>query len=81
MRYSLINICKELDGFVDGVWLQDSNEGIERAIKAARDTEKANSNRIAVAVVKGLSYSVPNYSIQTGLRRIDAKGLKESGCK
>lgn len=60
MSYSLINICKERDGFVDGVWLQDSNEGIERAIKAARETEKANSNRIAVAVVECLNYSAPN---------------------
>lgn len=70
-RYSLINVDKEYNGLVDGVWIQDSNGCFEKAVKAARDTERANSNRITVAVVDGLNSYVPNYSIQTGLKRLD----------
>lgn len=71
MRYSLILVCKEHNGFVDGVWLQDSIGSLEKAIKLARDTEKANSSRISVAVVDGLNSCAPDYDIKTGLKRID----------
>lgn len=71
MRYSLILVYKEYDGFVDGVWIQDSNGSLEKAIEVARDTEKANSNRITVAVVESLNSCTPDYNIKTRLKRID----------
>lgn len=70
MRYSLITIYKENNGFVDGVWMQDSTGTLEEAIEKARATEKANSNRIAVAVVEHLNGSSPNYCLRTGLKRL-----------
>jgi len=74
MRYSLLNVYKEYDGLVDGVWIQDIIGHLEKAIKIARDTEKANSNRIVVAVVAGLNSYAPDYSIKIGLERIDING-------
>ena len=32
MRYSLLNVYKEYDGLVDGVWIQDSIGNLEKAI-------------------------------------------------
>ena len=69
MRYSLLNVYKEYDGLVDGVWIQDSIGNLEKAIKIARDTEKANSNRIVVAVVAGVNSYAPDYFIKIGLER------------
>ena len=71
MRYSLINIYKEVDGYFEGVWIQDSTGTLETAIKAARDTEKANSGRIIVGVVESLLCPPPNYCYRTGLARLD----------
>ena len=71
MRYSLINIVNEKDGLVDGVWIQNHTGTLKTAIKVARDTEKANSNRIIVGVVEDLNYSSPNYSLKKGLKRLD----------
>ena len=71
MRYSLINVSYEENGNVDGVWIQNHTGTLETAIKAARDTEKANSNRIKVAVDDDLYYSTPNYSFRKGLKRLD----------
>ena len=71
MKFSLINVFRESRGFVDGTWLQDCNGvTLEEATERARATEKANSNRIKVAVVEQLIY-VPNYSNKTGLKRLD----------
>lgn len=71
MKYSLINVNKEHDGFVDGVWIQDHTGNLDTAIQMARGTEKANHNRICVAVVENLNYSAPNYCLRTGLKRLD----------
>lgn len=54
MRYSLINVSNEQNGFVDGNWIQDFNGSFEKACEFARETEKVNSNRITVAVVDEL---------------------------
>jgi len=71
MNYSLINVSHERNGLVDGVWLQDcTGVTLEEARKRARDTEKANSNRIVVAVVESLNYSCPGYNHRTGLKRL-----------
>lgn len=71
MRYSLINVSKEYDGYVDGTWLQDSAGNFEQAVKRARDTEMVNDSRITVAVVDGLSSYIPDYSYKRGLKRLD----------
>ena len=71
MRYSLINIYKNVDGFIEGVWIQDCTGTLEAAIKAARDTEKANSGRITVGVVESIYCPPPNYCYRTGLTRLD----------
>lgn len=71
MKYSLINVSREYDGMVDGVWLQDHIGTIDSASEEARATEQANSNRITVAVVDDLGYYEPNYSFRTGLKRLD----------
>lgn len=70
-KYSLINVCKEKDGYVDGTWIQDSIGSFAKAVRIARDTEKANSNRIIVAVVNGLSAYIPDYSLLKHLKRLD----------
>lgn len=71
MKYSLIQIDREYDGKVDGVWLQNHIGTIDSATEEARATERANGNRIAVAVVEDLGYSEPNYSLRTALKRLD----------
>jgi hypothetical protein len=70
MKFSLIQIDKEINGFVDGVWLQNYNGELDMAVKIAKETEIANSNRIKVAVVEDLNYSCPNYSLRTNLKRL-----------
>lgn len=54
MQFSLMQITNTSpSGLIDGVWLQDCvATTLENAIKTAKATEKANSNRIKVAVVK-----------------------------
>lgn len=53
--YMLLQIDKEENGFVDGTHIQWCCAcSLNEAIKRARDTEKANSNRISVAVVEEL---------------------------
>ena len=71
MKYSLIQVEREYDGMVDGVWMQNHIGTIDSAAEAARATERANSNRITVAVVEDLGYSEPNHSLRTALKRLD----------
>jgi len=78
--FQIINVAREYDGLVDGVWLQDHTGTIDSAAEAARATEQANSNRITVAVVDDLGYSEPNYAFRTALKRLDiALNLTISG--
>jgi len=70
-KYSLIQVDREYDGMVDGVWVQNHVGTIDSAAEVARATERANSNRITVAVVEDLGYSEPNYSFRTALKRLD----------
>jgi len=71
MNYSLINVSHERNGLVDGVWLQDcTGVALEEAKKRSRDTERANSNRIVVAVVESLNYSSSNYTLRRGMKRL-----------
>lgn len=71
MKYSLIQVDREYDGMVDGVWMQNHIGTIDSATEEARATERANGNRITVAVVEDLGYSEPNYSLRTALKRLD----------
>jgi hypothetical protein len=71
MVYSLINVSKRYKGRVDGNWMQDKTGTKEEAMQAARDTERANSNRISVAVVEGLGVTGASaFSYRTGLVEI-----------
>jgi len=72
MKYSLVNVDKELDGMVSGVWLQDHIGTLESAIENAIATEQANSNRITVAVVEDLGLWIPDYNRRTDMKRLDA---------
>lgn len=70
MRFSLIQIYNEDNGIVDGVWLQDCTGSLETAINKAKETEKANGNKIKVAIVEKINGFTPNYNLLTGLKRI-----------
>ena len=71
-KYSIIQVTKRYDGLVDGVWLQHCIACTkEEALQRARATEKANSNRISVAVVANFPYGGgPNYNHYRGLIEI-----------
>lgn len=60
MRYSLINVWVENNGYVNGFWMQDFTGTLSDAIKCAKALEKANSNRIEVAVTEAVNRAVPN---------------------
>lgn len=70
MKFSLINVEKQNNNTISGTWLQNHVGTLESATEKARKTEKANGNKIIVAVVEELSYS-PDYSLKTNLERLD----------
>lgn len=58
MNYSLILIEQHNEDYtkISGSWIQDCNAvSLEQACAMAEATERANSNRIQIAVVKKLS--------------------------
>ena len=56
-RYSLINVFEEhKDGTVSGFWVQNKTGTLQEAKEWAKETEKANSNRITVAVVAEIPF-------------------------
>ena len=71
-QYALINVAHRHDGLVDGSWIQSKTGSREYALEAARATEKANSNKIDVAVVANdyWMYGGPNYNHYKGLVEI-----------
>lgn len=71
MKFSLINVEKEENGIIEGVWLQDHTGTLKTAIENAIATEKANNDRLDIAVVEALGFTEPNYSLQKGLKRLD----------
>lgn len=71
MKYSLVTVYNEENGKVDGVLIQNYIGTLDEASKFARETEKANSNRIVVAVVGDLCCSTADYSFRKGLKRLD----------
>jgi len=75
MKFSLIQIYKETNELVDGVWIQDHTGNLDSALKLANDTEKANGNRIKIAIVEQIGSSSSNYNLLTKLKRLD-KNIK-----
>lgn len=72
MRYALLNISRvREDGKVDGVWFQSHTGTLESAIQEARATEKANSNRIQVAVVREIAGSFVDLNVYFAMDRLD----------
>ena len=71
MIYSLINVSNENENFVDGVWIQNHTGNLESAILAARETEKANSNRVKVAVIESINGSCPDFRFVKHVQRLD----------
>lgn len=69
MRFALVCIDHEKDGLVDGAWMQNFTGTLEEASQWARETEKANSNRISVAVVEDMYYTP--FSNVYGAKRLD----------
>lgn len=74
MQFSLMQITNtSSSGLIDGVWLQDCvATTLENAIETAKATERANSNRIKVAVVEKIEGT--NF---IGAIRYDLKNLRK----
>jgi hypothetical protein len=72
-KFSLINVSERKNGCVSGNWIQDVTGTIEDAFKKAKGTEKANGNRINVAVVERINSSTPNYDYLTNIKEIICK--------
>lgn len=70
-HYSLIVIYKESGDMVDGTWIQNFTGTLAEASRAARETEKANSDRIKVAVVDSVNSCCPDYNPRKNLKRLD----------
>ncbi|WP_145142181.1 hypothetical protein [Paenibacillus sp. Y412MC10] len=69
-KFSLINVSERKNGVVSGNWIQDITGTKDEAFKRARDTEKANGNRIEVAVVEGLSCNAPIYDYLINIKEV-----------
>lgn len=71
MKLSLIQVHEETkDGRISGTWIQDHHGTLETALIKAMATEKANSNRIKIAITEQINGSAPNYNFLTGLKRL-----------
>ena len=57
--FSLINISFRDESLVSGNWIQNVIGSLEEAIERAKSTEKANGNKIEVAVVDEIMSSNP----------------------
>lgn len=77
-RYAIALVYNEnSDSTIDGVWIQDCTAcTLKEAIEKAKATEKANSNRIKVAVVDAYSFGIQDYNLKKGLTRYDKERLK-----
>lgn len=69
-KFSLINVSERNNGKASGNWIQDVTGTKEEAFKRARATEKANSNRINVAVVERVNSSTPDYEYVSNVKEI-----------
>lgn len=58
------------NGFVSGYWLQDHVGTLESAKEVARQTKKANNNKIDISVVEQINSTVPGLSYYTNLKSL-----------
>ena len=80
-KYSLVQVTNRHNGYIDGTWLQNCVGVTEaEAHERARATERANSNRISVAVVHHMDGGMfwdcggPNYNHYKSLRETIQEG-------
>jgi hypothetical protein len=69
-KFSLINISSEKNGYVSGYWIQDHIGNLESANVLVSETNKANNNKLNIAIVEKISSTVPGLSFYTGLKRL-----------
>lgn len=69
-KFSLINVSERKNGLVSGNWIQDVTGTKKEAFIKAKYTEKANSNKIEVAVVARIIGSTPDYDYLTNIKEI-----------
>lgn len=69
-RYSLINIAQDYGDTVDGFWLQNVTGTYAEAVSIARETEKANGDRIRVAIVAEMPSTTPLLSYWKGRTKL-----------
>jgi len=71
--FSLINVYQtNSNGTVNGSWIQDHIGTLETAIERAVETNAVNSNRLDIAIVKGVSSVVPMLDDHRNLKRLNA---------
>jgi hypothetical protein len=69
-KFSLINVSSEKNGYVSGYWIQDHIGNLESANVLVSETNKANNNKLNIAIVEEISSTVPGLSIYTNLKRL-----------
>ena len=69
-RYSLLQIDKDHGDTVDGFWLQNVTGTYAEAVSVARETEKVNHNRFAVAIVEEVPSTTPLFDYWKGRTKI-----------
>lgn len=68
--FSLLNVtATHPDGSVDGYWIQNHVGTYQSALATAEKTRAANSGRIMVAVVEGITHTTPMLEFWTNQRR------------
>jgi len=78
MRLALLNVSKEYDGYVDGVWLQGCTAcTLDEATQRAVATEKKNTGGeygkpLTIAVVEDV-FGIQDYNPRKRLIRLDVR--------
>lgn len=71
MKFSLINVRRQVGSVVEGNWIQNHVGTLETATVVALKTEAVNLNAITVAVVDELTAVNPILGYYTDLVRLD----------
>lgn len=77
MIYSLINVYRDNGDSVDGTWVEDVIGSLDDALCRARETEKANSNKIHIAVVEQINSPTAILHFWTGLKPFRADSAQK----
>jgi len=70
MKFSLIIVTKEVEGKVEGYWIQDHIGTIETATEVANKTSEVNSGQ-NIAVVDQIGSTVPMLGYWNQLQRLN----------